>query len=1469
MRPARIIRAVMAALLGPPLVLIAAVVGTVVVLLFAPPGRALTVRILTERISGAVAGRVEIGAMGGGIVGHLVLEEVTVRDSLGVLLLDAPRIEANYRIRDLLAGRIAFAALRLDRPTIHLVRLRANRWNYENVFRIKPRTGPSTPPVVEFRDVEIRGATLRVDVPTTPKPPRVPISRQSTPLPEPEVVTSSDGPVRVYRASGLDARLPYVRLSTPGRDPIFVEIEALAARLSDPALTITSARGTLLTAADSLRFVFEEASLPVTRVRGGGAVRWPRDTVLFDFELAADTVALADLHFISPDFPDWAGRGRVVALATVGSRTDYRLEELTLGDGQARAEGRLIASVDAYRGLGMRELDLALTDVPLAVMRPYLDTLPFAGTLTGRLRADGFFDRLTLGGDLQFVDALTPGTPSSHLVFEGPIRFGGTEGAVFDGFVLNGTRFPMTTITTMIPAVILPGELTLQGRLDGPWQNARFAGTAEHTAPNGALSRMIGNARFDVRDTLLAIDLDLRLDQLSFGGLRSGYPELTPRGGLIGRVVARGPLDAVQLDADVAGEIGVIQARGTVGLMMPRLTADSLVVDFRRLDSDALLGQGGSTALNGTVTMTGVIDSATNPVGSLLLALGQSRVGGITFSEVTGKIHSDGMLLTVDTVTAHWPDGRIVADGTVGWMAPHVGTLSILGDAASLTPFDSLARAFIPFPRDTIGPRPLEGKADFSLTLHGSLDSLDIDGVAEVQQMGIDRWGSGMASLRVHADALGQKGLVIEAILDSLGFEDRLARDVMVLASGRRDSLSFRLGAQLLEAEVAATGGWEVVDDVSRLALDSLLIGMPSQRWQLVEPTAFLLTGGHVELETPVRLATEDGGGELTLTGSAPGSSPGTLEASLVGLDLSDVYAMLARDTAGVGGFVAVDLRLGGVLEAPTFRGNASVTGLVVGEARPPLVRIAFDYQDLRLRSRVNLWKTGESILEVDLSLPVDLALAARAERKLPGPLEIQATADSADLAILEAFTVSVRDTRGLLALDLKVSGSWNTPRLDGTVAVFDGRTSLPALGVNYEQMVGRGRFLGDSMVIDTLGVRSGGGQLSIGGSVRFAPLTRPMLDLEINSRGFLAADVPNFLTVRPTGRVTLTGPLMQPVMRGEAVLNATVFYFADLVNKNVINLEDPAFAEFVDREELERQKLGAAFQNRFLDSLRIENLRFSLGSEVWLRSADANVQLEGAVVVNKQRQVYRLDGEFTALRGTYRLAVGGFINRDFTVERGTVRYVGTPDLNADLDLQARHLVHTEEGEEIPVVARITGSIQVPRLALSSPGRNIPERDLISYLMFGRPEFQVAGANGGGTGDFASAQAIQAAAAMLSSEIERTLVQDGGLGLDMFEFRPVITRGGQNAGQFNRFAAGWQVGTRWFVTLNAGFCLGGQDQQLSARNFGASLEYRITRAWRVQASAEPVQSCLIGQFSDFGATLRYQLGADLLWEREY
>ncbi|MFZ9689996.1 MAG: translocation/assembly module TamB domain-containing protein, partial [Phycisphaerales bacterium] len=606
-----------------------------------------------------------------------------------------------------------------------------------------------------------------------------------------------------------------------------------------------------------------------------------------------------------------------------------------------------------------------------------------------------------------------------------------------------------------------------------------------------------------------------------------------------------------------------------------------------------------------------------------------------------------------------------------------------------------------------------------------------------------------------------------------------------------------------------------------------------------------------------ILLRTTDGSGAMTLAGTVPGEGEGNLTGSLVGLNLADVIAVVSTDSVPMQGFASLDFQLGGTRLAPVLRGDAMLTSLRVADARPPLARASLDYADQRLRSRVAFWTVGEPVLEVDISLPFDLALAPRETRRLPGELVIDAFADSAELVLLEAFTPSIRDTRGTLGLDLRVLGSWERPRLDGTVAINAGRMTIPSLGVRYGPITGRARFVDNAMVVDSLRVANGGADMMASGRVCFPSLSRPELDLAIRSDGFLAIDVPNYLTLRPTGDVTLTGPLLQPVMRGGAVLDNSVLYFADLVNKNIVNLEDPTLADLVDTSLVRRERLGAAFQSRFLDSLQIENLAFRIGTNVWLRSTEANIQLQGRVTANKVRRRYRLDGDFTTPRGTYTLKVGP-VTRDFVVDRGTVRYLGTPDLNADLDLQARHLVRGVDGDEIPVVARITGSIQVPRLSLSSPGRNIPERDLMSYLMFGKPEFQVGGAQ---------AQVLQAGAGLLSTELGRAFVGDKAL--DLFEIRPELAAGQSSLGGFTRLSAGKQLGPKWFVTFNAGFCFGGQQEQnISARNFGASLEYRFSRDWRVQASAEPVRVCTRAGFGDAFRSF-YQFGGDLLWEREY
>jgi translocation and assembly module TamB len=465
------------------------------------------------------------------------------------------------------------------------------------------------------------------------------------------------------------------------------------------------------------------------------------------------------------------------------------------------------------------------------------------------------------------------------------------------------------------------------------------------------------------------------------------------------------------------------------------------------------------------------------------------------------------------------------------------------------------------------------------------------------------------------------------------------------------------------------------------------------------------------------------------------------------------------------------------------------------------------------------------------------------------------------DFGIIEALTPAVTGVDGLLSIDVNVGGTWENPEFAGGARIRGGSMSVPGLGVRYDDLHGDARFEGDSLVLDTLSVRSGG-MLGVSGAIRLVDLSQPVLDLGFTAETFRALDVRNFLTFTGTGGLRLQGPLFGARLSGDLTANSGVLYFADLVSKRIIDLEDPTIADLVDTTLLRSQNLAIAaeFQNRFLDSLTIQNLRVRLGSDVWLRSNEANIQLGGEVLLSKAGKTYTPSGTLDALRGSYTLHIGP-ITRDFTVERGSVRYFG--DLNAGLDIRAVHVVRAVRGEEVPVIANISGSLYAPRVNLESTlNPPISETDLVSYLVTGYPANEASRLGQGnvlesGLSYFSSA---------LSSELERALIQDLGVPLDLIEIRPGVSQSG-GAQSLTQLAAGWQLGGKTFLTLNAGFCpenLG----QFDYSNLGASLEFRFSREWSLQTSIEPtLQSCR----TDFGITTTnsYQIGSDIRWEREF
>ena len=204
---------------------------------------------------------------------------------------------------------------------------------------------------------------------------------------------------------------------------------------------------------------------------------------------------------------------------------------------------------------------------------------------------------------------------------------------------------------------------------------------------------------------------------------------------------------------------------------------------------------------------------------------------------------------------------------------------------------------------------------------------------------------------------------------------------------------------------------------------------------------------------------------------------------------------------------------------------------------------------------------------------------------------------------------------------------------------------------------------------------------------------------------------------------------------------------------------------------------------------------------------------------------------------------MGELITREFEVTRGRLNYFGTPDLDAAIDIDARHVVRTVRGDNVTVFVNLGGTIYNPQLSLTSDIRPaISDAEIICYLFLSGlcAEGPFAGGN---TQD----QVVNQLLGALSGQAEYFLISDLRIPLDYLQIRPGIV-GTRLAG--TEIALGKRFGERWFVTVSPRIC---QNQFLAVQNVGASVEYRFSRQWLLSLSGEPAQSCLSFRTSTLSA----------------
>lgn len=1452
---------------------------------------------LLSRVKSSVNGRMYVGRIRGGLFGGVVIDSIEIRDRQDSLLLASGPITVEYDPRDLLDKRILLTRLELTRPVFHARRHENDEWNFRRVFSRGGRKGPrgvdrNFGDFIVADSVTVRDGTFILTMPwhapdTLRGAQRDSAIRAALDSDSREVRRTKEGYARTWRWTGIDGVSPYLRIADPDSGGKLVVINDLSFREADPPFLFSNIRGAARIMGDSVWLEVPHWDLPGSTGRASGKVVWGSGKpVRYAMDVVADSVSLDDVAWVYPTLPRTGGGSLHLSIRNDPSNLsviDYSLSRMDVRTTSSRLRGRMTFAVGGTI-LAVKNVDVVAQPVDFALLRA-LNGKPFPvdwrGAVSGTLRAAGGpLNRFRVDdARLVFADGHVPGAITSATA-RGELDILYPAFTVFRGLSVDVERGDLRTVQHLYPNFPkLLGTLAGRATLDSSWLDVRFRdANVTYTDGPGEPTRMTGSGRVTYGELFMTYDAALDAQPLSLTALARSYPMLPLRGLMRGPIRVAGTVDSLDVTTTLSGSAGTLSFDGRLDAYPPGYAVRGRTT-LTNLDARVLLERADvpATSLTATFDTDLRADSLANVVGRLAADVASgSVVDGVRIYAGRARLTAQDGVLRSDSLVLETSAATLYASGGIG-LAP--GTSDSLRVAVFVDSLGGLRRWIA-----TTSPTDsLEGSLAISAVLGGSMDALAARG--EIVGRSLYRAGARTDSLRgvfalrdLSSYPSGQVELVADGAM--LGTMPIRSADASLRIDGP-DHFSGSLVAR------GATGQWlRAVGDVRMRGdsvdarLDSLRLaveeraGRPASNWTLAAPATIGITPAVTTL-SPIRLVNGTGGA-LAVRATLPLQALVDVQLVAERVPLTDL-SVLGQLGIPLSGAVSARVSVTGTRADPAIEWNALLQQVSTGTLAVDRVDAQGRYGARRFDGSVRVFRRETPALVADLSLPMDLALQPRAKRLLDEPLRGTVRADSADLAVVETFVPGVRVRDGRLVMGVSLGGTWGRPTLDGRIAVAGGALSLPALGVHMRQVAAEVRMRGDSIALDRFAALSDGGgetgSLSMRGYVHLDVLghepdgrrssLNPGFTLDIESRNFHVISQRSLADLRVSARgLRLAGSLRASTLTGTVVVDKGVIYIPELARKRVIDLNDPDFYDVVDTSLTANRVLLPDAPATVMENLALQNVRLVIGPEVWIRSAEANIQLGGEVGVTKGRdprsragedgpQQLALQGTLTADRGQYRLDLGRALVRTFDVTRGRLTFAGDPDINPGLDISAVHTVRTENNQDIRVRVAIRGTLAQPQLLLSSDeGLQISQTDLVSYLAFGKPSFEVVG-TGVNNADLAAA----ALAATAGGLVEGVLQERLGSAIDVFRIQTGI---GQYAGDRtetardavfgSRVTFGKQLNERTFIGVDAGLCelnpwanSGGEQSALAAfRNrLGLKVDHRLAHGFSVSAGYEP------------------------------
>lgn len=660
---------------------------------------------------------------------------------------------------------------------------------------------------------------------------------------------------------------------------------------------------------------------------------------------------------------------------------------------------------------------------------------------------------------------------------------------------------------------------------------------------------------------------------------------------------------------------------------------------------------------------------------------GSSTLGPVGLDTLRAQFALQSGVVRVDTLVLDTDVADLAGGGTLALFDDDASSaFRLAGSVESLAPLATYTEQTLGLETGTFALAVTAEPGD-PLQVLGSLEARQLV-VGEYAVTGLD------AALNATWNRAMPDSLALEALDGRLVTSFDVLSTPRFMVEGGEATVAVDAGEFTVAGEVAVDerrdldffARLETQTDPPAVLLERGRFSLDATTWTLEQPARIALEDGGVDVRG-LLLTADDGSQQIAADGEIDFNGEQNFVVTIEDVEIGGITDLFDFDA--LAGELSATLVLSGPATAPLIDGTIALEDFTSSGETVGALAASVAYADNRLGLDAVLTHVSGQALTVEGSVPFQFALAdaSPAETvRADAEVDLVAQADSFPVAWAQPFLAEqgYNELGGALRLDLTVTGTQASPRLDGVATLSDGRLGVVATGRVYEPIQADVTFQNDRIVLDDVRILDGGRTaLEVEGSVRLRELSVGELNLTVTPQRFVAMDTRTYrelVLARGSTPLRLTGTLDAPVLRGSVVLAEGDIYLTDELappELDPVELTDAQIREVESRFGRVVTARDTAV-SRFTDALDYD-LTVEIRRNVWLRSQGAlpfEIEFEGDVqaVKGSYADESRLYGQIDLVRGWVKPFAA--LNRRFDIDGGTLTFNG-PALGANLDFTA------------------------------------------------------------------------------------------------------------------------------------------------------------------------------------------------------